>query len=320
MLSIIMMMMMMMMFLFGCVTTDGSEPASYAARFQVAQTDTLYKSYQHLVILGDPHLPGKNIEAKERVIQNINSWDDVDMVIVVGDICEDRGTDEEYAAAKKFFDKLNKPLCPIVGNHDYIYEDDLSSKGSRVRARPYSNEAKLDRFREAFRLPTIYYDKKVGSYLLIFLSTDQADHLARISKKQMEWLGTELDKNDKTPTLIFFHAPLKGTLHDYKNRANTPDYIAQPSAEVHDILMKNPQVFLWVSGHTHTSPKEESFASSINVYENRITNIHNTDMNRETIWTNSLFMYPDKIIVKTYDHRKGAWLPDLERSLLPPSL
>jgi len=129
-----------------------------------------------------------------------------------------------------------------------------------------------------------------------------------------------LDKNNKAPTFIFFHAPLKGTLLDYNSRVNTLDYIAQPSSKIHDILIKNPQVFLWVSGHTHTSPKEESFASSINVYEKRITNIHNADMNRETIWTHSLYMYPDKIIVKTFDHKRDAWLPDLKRTMLTPSL
>jgi hypothetical protein len=89
----------MMMFLFGSVTTGGCEPAPDAAQFQVVQTDAIDKPY-HLVVLGDPHLPGKNIEAKERVIQNIISWDDVDMVIAVGDICEDRGTVEEYTAAR----------------------------------------------------------------------------------------------------------------------------------------------------------------------------------------------------------------------------
>jgi len=318
--SIWAMLSIMVLFLFGCVTTVEYEPAPCAAQFQVAQADAIDKTYHHLVILGDPHLPGKNIEAKKQVIQKINSWNDVEMVIAVGDICEDRGTDEEYAAARIFFDKLNKPLYPIVGNHDYIYEDVLSSKGNRVKARLYSNETKLHKFTETFKLATIYYDRKVGSYLLVFLSTDQPDFLAQISEKQMEWLSTELDKNNKTPTIIFFHAPLKGTLRDYNSRANTPDFVAQPSVKIHDVLMKNPQVFLWVSGHTHTSPKEESFASSINVYAKHITNIHNADMNRETIWTNSIFMYPDKIIVKTYDHQRGVWLPDLERTILSPSL
>lgn len=79
--------------------------------------------------------------------------------------------------------------------------------------------------------------------------------------------------------------------------------------------MQNSQVFLWVSGHTHTPPREESFAAPINIYANRVTNIHNTDMNRETIWTNSLFLYPDKVVVKTYQHKTGIWLPEFERTL-----
>jgi hypothetical protein len=111
---------------------------------------------------------------------------------------------------------------------------------------------------------------------------------------------------------------LYGTLREYNSNANTPNFIAQPHEKIREILVQNPQVLLWVSGHTHTSPKEESFASPINIYERRVTNIHNTDMNRETIWTNSLLLFPDKIVVKTYQHKKGIWLPEYERTLSTP--
>jgi 3',5'-cyclic-AMP phosphodiesterase len=279
-------------------------------------TDT---AYHRLVILGDPHIPGKNIESKERVIQTIKSWNDVEMVIAVGDICENMGTRDEYAAAKTFFMKLNKPFYPIPGNHDFIY-DDISGSNTKKRAAPAVREKKLTRFRETFGLPMLYYSKNVGDYLLVFLSPEGSDSLCEVSGQQIQWLRSELEKNKKKPTMIFFHAPLKGTLRDYGSNINSPDFIAQPSGEIHEILMGNPQVFLWISGHTHTSPREESFASTINVYANRVTNLHNTDMNRETIWTNSLFLYPDKVIVRTYDHKKGVWLKDLERTLRPPLL
>ena len=59
------------------------------------------RPYHRLVILGDPHLPGRLIEKKEKVIETINSWEDVDMVIAAGDICSDWGSDEEYQAAEK---------------------------------------------------------------------------------------------------------------------------------------------------------------------------------------------------------------------------
>lgn len=276
------------------------------------------KGYHHLVVLGDPHLPGRHLAAKEQAIKTINSWNDVDAVVAVGDICEDRGTDEEYAAVKTFFARLDKPLLPVVGNHDFIYADNLDLKGKRSRAVTETRLLKLERFRSTFGLKEIFYSRYAGGYRLIFLSLDSSGHLAEISQKQLEWLRLELAANRKQPTIIFCHAPLPDTLRNYNAKVNAPNYIIQPVKEIGIILTDNPQVFLWVSGHTHTSPKEESFASAINLYEKRITNIHNTDMNRSTIWTNSLQLYPDRVVVRTYDHKHGLWLNEYERVILPP--
>jgi hypothetical protein len=74
------------------------------------------KGYQRVVILGDPHLPGNNIVGKKGTLKDINAWSDVDMVAVVGDVCEDLGTRDEYAYAKEFFGGTQKPLSFIVGN------------------------------------------------------------------------------------------------------------------------------------------------------------------------------------------------------------
>jgi 3',5'-cyclic AMP phosphodiesterase CpdA len=273
------------------------------------------KGYHHLVVLGDPHLPGKNLAAKTTVIETINSWNDADMVVAVGDICEDRGTNEEYESVYDFFAKLKKPLFPIVGNHDYLYEDQLTAKGKRHKADAAHREAKHRTFREVFGLTEISYSRKVGDYYLIFLSPDSPENLARLSEKQLEWLRAVLNSNKKRATIIVYHAPLEGTV-----RNDNANFLAQPSGKIRDLLMESPQVFLWVSGHTHTSPKDDGFASAINIYEKRITNIHNSDMNRETIWTNSLLLYPDKVVVRTYNHKKGVWLPEFERTVMPPAL
>ena len=74
-----------------------------------------------LVVLGDPHLPGKFLTEKEAVLRTINAWPDVTLVVAVGDICEDLGTEKEYSAARQFFNKLAKPFVAIPGNHDFIY-------------------------------------------------------------------------------------------------------------------------------------------------------------------------------------------------------
>lgn len=274
----------------------------------------------HIVILGDPHIPGKHLEAKESVLQTINQWNDVSMVVAVGDLCSQTATKEEYAAVKTYFQKLSHPLYPITGNHDYIYADALDVNGKLQHASIDIQQEKLEFFRYLFNLPKLYYSFKVGPYKLIFLSIDNPKHLAGLSSEQLMWFENELKIDESIPTIIFFHAPLQDTLETYKHWVNTPSFIAQPVNKIKTIIENHPQIFLWVSGHTHTSPKETSFASAINVYENQVTNIHNTDMNKETIWTNSLFLYDDKIVIKTYNHNEQKWLDSVERIIYPPKL
>lgn len=126
------------------------------------------KDYQRVVIIGDPHLPGGNTNGTENTVKDINAWSDVDMVAVVGDVCEELGTRDEYAYAKQFFGKMQKPAYFIVGNHDYIYADHKSRKGRKIQGSPGSRESKLQLFKKTFRLPSVYYKKQVGNYLLIF--------------------------------------------------------------------------------------------------------------------------------------------------------
>ena len=278
------------------------------------------RAYHQIVILGDPHLPRKNLEKKEQVVQKINSWDDVEMVVAVGDICADFGTEAEYAIAKKFFSRLHKPLYPIAGNHDYIYESLPGPDGEFITGLQASQEAKLHKFNETFNLVNHFYSFNVGEYLLVFLSADHSSYLSGMSDREIVWLRAELARNTQTPTIIFFHGPLQGTLRNYRPFVNTPNFIAQPAETIHEILRQNSQVFLWVSGHTHTQPLEESYASPINVYAQQVTNIHNTDMNRETIWTNSLYLYPDRVVVKTYNHQTDTWLSAFDRTIPRPNL
>ena len=276
--------------------------------------------YHHLVILGDPHLPGRDLENKKQVLKEINSWDDVESVIAVGDICEVFGTDAEYAQATDFFSTLHKPLFPIAGNHDYFYRSPSGPERELVAGSQASQQEKLRKFRETFGLKNYYYSTKVGGYTLIFLSADHDRYLSGMSAQEITWFRAELAKKPQQPTIIIFHGPLAGTLRTYKPFINTPDFIAQPVETIHEILVSHPQVFLWVSGHTHTSPLEESYASPVNVYAGQVTNIHNKDMNRGVIWTNSLFLYPDKVVIKTFDHHEEKWCPELERVIMLPKL
>jgi len=271
----------------------------------------------HIVILGDPHLPGKHPQMKEHVLEHINQWENVDMVVAMGDLCSKTGTKEEYAYVKAYFSQLTKPLWVITGNHDFIYADELDSNEKLQHAPREIQEAKLKRFQNTFNLPKLYYSVVKEPYLLIFLSADNPDHLAEISSEQLTWIEHELKMHSKMPTIVFFHAPLENTLETYNRWVNTPNFVAQPKKKIHELLQANPQLFLWVSGHTHTSAKEPSFASKINQYEH-VTNIHNSDMNKEVIWTNSLFLEENHVTIKTYNHSQREWLDALERHIAVP--
>lgn len=275
----------------------------------------------HLVVLGDPHLPGKHLAHKEQVRHTINSWRDVDLVVAVGDICDEYGTPDEYRQARSYFARLNKPLALITGNHDYIYETPSWPGGGGYKlATRAVQEEKLALFRHTFRLSTLSHSRLVGGYLLIFLSADHERYPAGVSEAQMTWLRAELAGNSGMPTIIFFHGPLQGTQHPFRHYINRPTAMAQPVEALHQLIITHPQIFLWISGHTHTPATEESYAAPINLYAGQVTNIHNADMKRDTIWTNSLFLHADRVVVRTYNHRQGAWMPELERTVIPPRL
>ena len=273
-----------------------------------------------IALIGDPHLPGKNLPTKEEVIRTINGWSDIDRVVVLGDICKETGTAGEYASAKKFFSRARKPLRFIAGNHDIIYEDEADGEGRKVKASAASRRMKLARFAETFGMNVAYGTERLGDYLLVYLSPDDLETglLVQLSEERVAWLARELAGHRDLPTIIFYHAPLAGTLTPYNERVNTPSFIAQPAGRLGELLRANPQVFLWVAGHMHVPATNESYNSPINVYEKRVTVIHNADLERKRPWTNVLHLYPGKVLVRTYEHWQKTWLPDMERTIRPP--
>lgn len=324
----------------------------------ITRSDQVEKPYKHIVVLGDPHLPGRNMAAKEKVIQTVNSWADVDSVVVLGDLCADVGTAFEIEQARRYFSKLRKPLSLIHGNHDYVYRDERDAKGNRVKGTPAMREGKLKRFREAFGMDAGYYSRKVAGYLLVFLSADDlhADSVTWFSEEQLDWWQTEMEQNSGMPTIVFCHAPLHGTVSVIKEgsaaiagtvgalllggmewalpaaligdgliRRIEGRQMAQPKERIRQIVMQHPQLFLWVSGHFHVTATNRTFNSPDTVFNKQVTLIHNSDMDgwgfhapwrswrHDTIWTNSLYLYPDRVEVKTFDHTSGVWLNSLDR-------
>ena len=291
-------------------------------------------AYSRLVILSDVHLPFRAekvkeaerqqriMDAKNKVINDINGWNDVNGVAILGDLAASTGNAEERRAVAQYLSAFEKPLAVINGNHDYLYKDELSAQGKRIKGTPQERQSKLMLFQNNCGLETLYRSKGLAGYRLIFLSANSltTSYLTQLSPEELTWLRQELWEHRTEPTIIFFHAPLAGTISGYTDPVKIANDFAQPAAEIAEILDDNHQVFLWISGHTHTPATSSNFASEVNLYHGRIWNIHNADMDRETIWSNSLYLYPDKVIVKTFNHATGQWLDSLTRTITPPLL
>ena len=285
------------------------------------------RRYQRVVILSDIHYGSKSqkpdvrtrkIHNKEQAVRDINRWQDVDLCVFTGDMVQKTGSPADYKLARELTDRVKKPKEFLAGNHEVIYHRDLSSTGRLVPADPYERGLHLQTYEKTFG--PLYHSRKLGQYFLVFLSPDtlESKYAVELSKEQLAWLEKELKDHRQEPTLIFCHAPITGTLIP-GSKLDTPRNYAQPAKKLHQLLTENPQVLLWVSGHTHTSPKNPGFNNPVNkIPGTEILDVHNPTWDGKQVWTNSLYLYPEKIEIRTYSHKKHQWLPQMDRTVPVP--
>ncbi|MBQ5419697.1 MAG: metallophosphoesterase [Selenomonas sp.] len=287
------------------------------------------KEYYHIVIISDLHLPvrtksfpaaadQKNVwEKKQKLLQTINAWTDVDEVALLGDLAARYGKEAEFKVVDEYVGALRYPYYAVAGNHDYAYKDEPVKKKKQKLAQGTLSEkkAKLAAFQKRYHLPAAYYARDVGNCRLLYLSPDGCGSSVELSAAQLAWLQKEIASHKNGPLLFFCHGPLKGTLRTYNKKINTVSATAQPDMKLAEILAAVPPGSLWISGHTHTPPTNDSYADiSVNRVNRNLVNIHNPTIDAKKIYTNSLYIYKDKIVIRTYDHNNGIWLQNLERT------
>ena len=284
--------------------------------FSCAFAEAEKKEPYIITVLGDPHLPGNNLNAKEKLIGTLNTWNDTDLVVAVGDICASTGTPEEYRFAREYFSKLKRPLALINGNHDYIFSKSNGSWHPQM-ATAMERSEKLNRFMQTFGMKELYYSKIIDNYHLLFLSLDSLDtkYYAELSEKQLQWFDWQLHQHKDKATIVFCHAPLWWKILT-KIKPGISNFTIQPMDAVKAILKKHKQVFMWVAGHVHMGAENKYSRGFLNIFDRRIFNINNCDLNGRSIlegikmdlvehnhlWTKNLELYSDKVVVKTYDH------------------
>jgi hypothetical protein len=293
------------------------------------------KGYYHISVLGDPHLPGRDLAAKEAVVETINGWEDVDEVVCVGDLCDTIGTEAEFAVARKFISTITKPLELINGNHDYVFSKKLPGEWQFELGNPQERASKLRRFRDTFgplshdKVVTFATNDEEYSYHLIFLGIDSltSPWFSCLSDSTLNWFNRALKKFPKMPTIVFCHSPLWGNivmaLNDELAHVTT-----QPLDDIREIVRENKCLFLWVAGHAHLGVNHPLAFGVLNNFSRRVFTVNNTDLDghsilggvdttleyHSNIWTKSLLLYPNKVVIKTYDHISKRWLDEKEQT------
>lgn len=207
-----------------------------------------------LAVLADTHVRNGNHGHVERALDVIDGIPGIDAAAVLGDLVEKAGTPAELARAAATLKRLRTDLIPIPGNHDYRYESD--GKGDKRIASPSIQKANLERFRTTFGLSSLRQYRLVAGHLLVFLPTDAlgAKNLVTMSSATVTWFADLLEQHKAVPTVVFYHAPLKGSFTVGEGHLSEANSCAQPAGRIADILKANPQVCLWVAGHRHSRP------------------------------------------------------------------
>lgn len=175
-------------------------------------------------LITDLHLVKNNNTPQEDLmccINDINSQDDLDFVLVLGDNTGE-GDKASLVAAKATLDGLNKKYYIVSGNH----ETKWSTSGATAFTEVFGSE-RFDFEHKGFR----FLGFATGPIIRMMDGHVSADDLT--------WLDTELSKNPTQKSIISTHYPL--TSADVDNWY-----------EVTDVLRKY-NVKLIVNGHYHSN-------------------------------------------------------------------
>lgn len=277
-----------------------------------------------IVVISDLHYPTKTrkkdlrrqkIANKEKALADINGWADVDLCVFTGDMVQRTGDLLDVQVVRNFVSQLSHPSVFVAGNHEVMYTGLPTLPGTLRKGDAGTRFAHLMEYQWNFG--PLYSSRDLAGYHLIFLSPDcmVSRYAVELSPEQLRWLQQDLAAHRHQPTLIFCHAPLTGTMLP-GDKQDTPWNYTQPAQPLWQLLVQNSQVVLWVSGHTHNSPKGRNFINALHWIPGTHTwNVFNPTWDGKQAWTRDLLLYPDRVVVRTYDHKKGQWMKKGEETI-----
>lgn len=179
----------------------------------------------------------------ERVVEKIKAGPKPELCLLAGDET-DHGTMDEFTPVKEAFARLGVPVCPVIGNHDYIKQTDRSD------------------YEKAFPDRLNYRFEHQG---WLFVGLDTTDGLkasrTNIQPATLQWIDDNLPKLDKkAPLVIFTHFPLGEKV---TNRPLNADAVLE--------RFKDHNLQFVFSGHFHSSTERR--AGDITLVTNRCCSV-----------------------------------------------
>lgn len=242
-----------------------------------------------------------------------------DALVIAGDVT-DHGEEAEWKYLQNLMSQYDpaERILLAVGNHDtWTDEGEKTSKQLFVEYNKKITGNKVN---------NVYYSTKVNGYYFIFLGSEKDNTDAYFSKKQFNWLQSEMKKAAKTkkPIFVISHWPLNET-HGLPVTWGDEEYtkmtggMGEQSAQVKKILNKYKNVFL-ISGHIHSGLSNAAMAEkngyqSIEQYGN-IVSVNLPTVN--AVSKNGHFMlgtgynvevYEDEVVFRARNYAAECWLP-----------
>lgn len=194
-------------------------------------------NFLRIVQMTDVHVgptpkPVHNINAQAhflRVLQHLQDMsEELDLLVVSGDLAQERGEPKAYAWLREQLDKSLLPYVIMTGNHDV-----------------------LSHMQTAFSLPesdiqenAYFYKKILKNRPLLFLDSGPY----RVSKIQLDWLQQQCQLHADQECLLFVHHPPLPALCQFMDASHG----LRNSQETWQVLRAQTNISHIFCGHYHT--------------------------------------------------------------------
>ncbi len=213
--------------------------------------------------LSDLHLPKPS---SALILANQAYLETMDFVVLLGDMVQCYGTDDEYAALNEFIGGLKRPYGAVMGNHEWYFEifDETSGLYGEVwdeqsGAKKQGQQRKFARF---FGFGTLWraFSHPLGHFVFLSIDKVRGPKQEAFSASQLEFLEKEIMRAGDKPLFVFCHAPLMlETRLDMIYYEEARSGCVEASGELKKLLLKRAAPSFWMSGHVHLHPDHYLF-------------------------------------------------------------